>query len=344
MRRLLQSASSSNNTAFGAYSLNNGYKCVAFGYNALNQSSVSSQFNVSFGSNSLEDCSSGVQNCSFGYLSSQKINTGSNNVSFGSNSLSSLDCSDNTAIGAFSNIGTLSNNSNNNTSIGYQSLYSNTTGNNNTAIGGKSLYSNTTGNNNTAIGAESLYENKTGNNNLAIGFQSGTNNINNNNNVFIGNYSQVDLSTNNWGNSVALGNNSTIYGENQITLGGPGGNVYVPGYMYVSNTFRTAAITERSDYRIKTNIKNLDESISTDFLSPVKYFNKKTFKTECGFIADDVEEVYPFLVGSIDIEEKYKFLNYTSIIGIITKDIIEIKKTNETIENMFNEFDTYLMQ
>jgi hypothetical protein len=60
----------------------------------------------------------------------------------------------------------------NNSSIGYQSLYSNTTGQNNSSIGYQSLYSNTTGQQNSAVGYASLYSNTTGQNNSVVGYQS----------------------------------------------------------------------------------------------------------------------------------------------------------------------------
>lgn len=340
----LQNVASLQNTAFGGYSLSSGANtCDAFGYNSLNK--TIGQYNVSFGGNSLQNCTTGGQNSSFGYNSSQNIVLGSNNVSFGSNSLSSVDCNNNTAIGAFSCIGNssvniLSNNINN-VSIGTYSLFNNVSYNN-TAIGVQSLYNNSTGNNNMSIGYNSLYSNTTGGNNVAIGVSSGINAVNHNNNVFIGKYTGIDNSTNNWGNSVALGNFATIYANNQITLGGSNGNVHIPGYLYVSNVLRSAGfIALTSDYRIKNNIKSLDETVCIDFFSPVKYFNKKTTKNEYGFIADDIEIKYPFLIKSFETEEKHKFLNYNSIIGVITKDIIEMKKTNKTIDNLFAEFEYY---
>ena len=61
---------------------------------------------------------------------------------------------------------------NSNTSLGYQSLYSNTTGSKNTANGYQTLYLNTSGSYNTAFGYYALKTNTTGQENTAFGSQA----------------------------------------------------------------------------------------------------------------------------------------------------------------------------
>ena len=52
-----------------------------------------------------------------------------------------------------------------------------------------------------------------------------------------------------------------------------------------------------SDHRIKENVVDIDEVV--DLLRPVMYFNEKTKREQLGFIAQEVESVFPFLVTVI---------------------------------------------
>lgn len=81
-----------------------------------------------------------------------------------------------------------------------------------------------------------------------------------------------------------------------------------------------------SDYRIKENITLLDDSYKVDDLKPVKYFNKVTNKEEVGFIAHEVQEVFPFLVTGEKDGEKNQTLNYIGLIGVLVKEIQDLKR------------------
>jgi hypothetical protein len=73
-------------------------------------------------------------------------------------------------------------------------------------------------------------------------------------------------------------------------------------------TFDATSFSISSDYRIKENIKILDETFTVDNLRPVTYFNKKLEKEDIGLIAHEIQEVYPFLVsGEKDGEEIHFF-------------------------------------
>ena len=127
--------------------------------------------------------------------------------------------------------------------------------------------------------------------------------------------------------------NSQFNASNQIVLGTTTETVLIPGSLSVTTTVTATSYNATSDYRIKENIKLLDDSFSVDNLKPVTYYNKNLKKQDIGFIAHEVQEEYPFLVtGEKDGEEMQK-LNYTGLIGVLTKEIQDLKKRVQQLES-----------
>ena len=87
------------------------------------------------------------------------------------------------------------------TSVGVGAL-SNNTGENNTAIGNNALHSNTSGSGNVAMGTYALQHNTTGNDNIAIGTNSN-----------YGNFTSPAAKT------IAIGNQTSAYGNGSIAIG-----------------------------------------------------------------------------------------------------------------------------
>jgi hypothetical protein len=81
-----------------------------------------------------------------------------------------------------------------------------------------------------------------------------------------------------------------------------------------------------SDYRIKEDVKPLDDTFTVDNLKPVTYHNTKLNKQDVGFIAHEVQEEYPFMVNGDKDGKDMQTLNYTSIIGILVKEIQDLKR------------------
>ena len=83
-----------------------------------------------------------------------------------------------------------------------------------------------------------------------------------------------------------------------------------------------------SDYRIKENVTSLDLTFTVDVLKPVSYVLKddKDSKLHIGFIAHEVQEFYPFLVNGEKDGKYTQSLNYNGFIGILTKEIKDLKK------------------
>jgi len=178
-----------NNVSFGTLSLPNtstGIQNTALGGLALGKNTTGVG-NAATGYGTLYNNTSGNYNTSIGYLSLDSNTVGIDNTANGAFALSlNTTGINNTANGA----GALYVNTtgNHNTSDGYLSLSSNTTGNGNTANGAYSLHRNTTGTFNTGNGYNALWSNTTGNSNIANGTNSLYSNITGNYNIGIGHY------------------------------------------------------------------------------------------------------------------------------------------------------------
>jgi len=117
---------------------------------------------------------------------------------------------------------------------------------------------------------------------------------------------------------------SVIYNNSlfsSVTVNGAG-NVYIGGALYTT-----------SDYRIKTNVVTLDGSYTIDKLNPVQYKNTLTGEHEYGFIAHDLQEVYPDMVVGEKDGDKYQHVMYTNLIGVIVKEVQELKHRLDLLEN-----------
>ena len=88
-----------------------------------------------------------------------------------------------------------------------------------------------------------------------------------------------------------------------------------------------------SDLKLKKNITEIEISKIDDLLSlnPMhfQYLNDKTNKTHYGFIAQDVEKIYPEIIGSSNIG--YKTINYQAIIPLM---LAKIKLMQEEINEL----------
>lgn len=154
----------------------------------------------------------------------------------------------------------------------------------------------------------------------------------------------------------AIGYSSLASNPDSLYLGTVLGNVYVQGKLWIGNTLTVnTTVYTSSDKRIKMNIKSMEENQNTDNLTPVSYFNTLIGKDEIGFIAQEVEKEYPFLVTTCHYDE-YKSLNYNGIVAInvneihnlykiyneneklIKKNAINIKNFKKYLENDFGNF------
>ena len=88
----------------------------------------------------------------------------------------------------------------------------------------------------------------------------------------------------------------------------------------------------KSDYRIKTNVQPLlTETVNN--LNPVKYFNTQSNKIDIGLIAHELQKEYPFLVTGEKDGKDIQTINYIGLIGILIKEIQELKKRVTDLES-----------
>jgi len=109
--------------------------------------------------------------------------------------------------------------------------------------------------------------------------------------------------------------------------GNVGINTKFPTYnLDVSGTVNATSYNATSDYRVKSDVMALDASFNVDVLRPVTYTNTRHGRKDVGFIAHEVQEHYPFLVNGEKDGEQMQSLNYIGLIGILTKEIQDLKR------------------
>jgi hypothetical protein len=102
--------------------------------------------------------------------------------------------------------------------------------------------------------------------------------------------------------------------------------------MDISGTIKTVGMNSVSDYRIKYNVYDLPTDKTVDGLRPVMYLNRLTGHEEYGFLAHELQSVYPeMVVGDKDDPNGYQTIQYEQLFAIF---IAEIKRLRADIERM----------
>ena len=91
----------------------------------------------------------------------------------------------------------------------------------------------------------------------------------------------------------------------------------------VSGIIKTIGVNNISDYRIKDNVQSLlhENLPSIDRLRPVLYYNKLTHKPEYGFIAHEVQEIFPDMVIGAKDASQLQTINYTPMFALIVNEV-----------------------
>jgi hypothetical protein len=108
-----------------------------------------------------------------------------------------------------------------------------------------------------------------------------------------------------------------------------------PYILDVSGNVNATSYNTSSDYRIKENIVSLDESFKVDQLRPVTYKNVHSGKQDIGLIAHELQEEYPYLVTGVKDGENLQSVNYIGLIGILIKEIQELKGEVKILKSAF---------
>lgn len=103
-----------------------------------------------------------------------------------------------------------------------------------------------------------------------------------------------------------------------------------------SGALTASSVSVSSDYRIKDKIEPINlTKYSIDHLNPVTYINKNTDKQDIGFIAHELQKVFPFLVnGEKNDPDKMQSVNYIGLISLLVKEVQDLKQkvTDLTID------------
>ena len=103
---------------------------------------------------------------------------------------------------------------------------------------------------------------------------------------------------------------------------GVAGSIYAGVSVYANNVQLT------SDYRLKENVSDLDDTFCVDKLRPVTYTHKKTQKQEIGLIAHELQDQYPYLVTGEKDGADMQSVNYNGLFVILIKEIKDLKQSN----------------
>jgi hypothetical protein len=348
------------NTAFGASALaanTTGGGNSAFGLNALAANTTANQ-NSAFGTSALAATTTGLQNAGFGRSTLLANTTGSANTAIGTDALiANTTASNNTAVGyqaGYTNVTGAGN-----TFIGYQAGYTSAVSGNayNTCIGVSAGTGLTTGTSNTFIGTSATASSSgalitTGSKNTIIGAYNGNQgslDIRTASNYIVlsdgdGNPRAHNNGGSTWsfsgaGNAATIANfynngNSTPYGFYvQFSAASPNNttnyflacddNVNTKCYIYSSGTVsnRTGTYNTISDAKLKENI--VDATPKLDKLMQVKVRNYNLIGDELkqiGFVAQELEQVFPNLVEDCPDMERNEDGTYTAL-GTVTKNV-----------------------
>lgn len=154
------------------------------------------------------------------------------------------------------------------------------------------------------------------------------------------------------GNSTTIGNNSIFSilefhhtaTNNQLNGTIQGGIYWDPHNTFgipnnASQLVFTGAITTGSDRKLKKNITDTKRGLNDILKLKVRDFNLKTHTKDTpqatGFIAQEVQETYPELVG-IDKEKDHLTVNETSLIPVMAKAIQELQQQIDELKNQLN--------
>jgi hypothetical protein len=105
------------------------------------------------------------------------------------------------------------------------------------------------------------------------------------------------------------------------------GDIRAEGRVYANGSQLT------SDYRLKKNVQLLSETNkSIDELKPIEY-DLSGGNHDMGFLAHEVQEIFPFLVNGEKDGKDFQSLNYIGFIALLVKEMQELKQRVYILEN-----------
>jgi Chaperone of endosialidase len=306
-------------TGIGAAALRNNTTAgfnTAIGADAMRENTTGED-NTAIGADALSSNVDGADNTAIGSAALLENTTSSENTAVGNGALSSTTADSNTAVGFSAMTSASGGNVDFNTAVGWNALVS-TTANANVAIGDLALENDTSGFFNTAIGAATGINQTTGNNNIYIG----------------------------QGSFGVPGESNTCYIQEIYTNIQPVVGVN-PDFVTV-NTSGKLGRANISSRRYKHDIKPMDKASEKLYeLKPVSFrYNKQYDATQTiafGLIAEDVDQVYPDLVGR-NPDGQPESVRYEQINAMLLNEFLKEHKKVEEQQAAITELKSTVAQ
>jgi Chaperone of endosialidase/Collagen triple helix repeat (20 copies) len=145
-----------------------------------------------------------------------------------------------------------------------------------------------------------------------------------------------------WNNTAGSGGTDFITNTQGVTSGD------LFSFYYMNNStqqtpLRISAINKIgeqraiSDYRVKTNVAAMDQSCTVDKLRPVTYISLLDNTTHMGFIAHEVQAVFPMLVSGEKDGQMNQLLNYTGLIPVLVAEVQRLKSQNAALQSQIDQ-------
>ena len=114
----------------------------------------------------------------------------------------------------------------------------------------------------------------------------------------------------------------------------PTSTLHVQGNAYITGVTTSTDFDSLSDFNLKTNIHQIEDSLSKVIQIRGVTFNwKDTNRGSAGVIAQEVEKVLPELVSG----EETKTVNYNGVIGALVEAVKELKAENDVLKERLDE-------
>ena len=203
-----------------------------------------------------------------------------------------------------------------NTFIGYEAGYNNTSGEINTCVGSRTAYQNETGIRNTCLGFYTGYYVK-GSHNTCIGYNAGPT-------------GPSTASYNLYIDTVyRRGTNSLIWG---YSFGTTGRRLYFNAQVRILYDLYVRGVYRFSDVSLKKDIVDMEDNITEkiNLLRPVSYTLKSNDNKDVGFIAQDVNKIFPLLINK-EPEKGLLSIDYSKLTSYLVKGLQE---TNSKVRDL----------
>jgi len=166
------------------------------------------------------------------------------------------------------------------------------------------------------------------------------------NGVSIDNRAVSNITTLNTSGVASLTNTteSSTTGTGALVVSGGVGvakNVRIGGLLSVAGETSSLSFNATSDYRMKKNVQPLLSSRTIDLLKPVEYSITDGIY-QMGFLAHEVQEIFPFLVNGEKDGEKIQTLNYNGFIPLLVKEIQDLKSENQLLKSRLDAIEKIL--